>query len=98
MCPSSRKSTGRLTVCLIIPDLYQPLNNVFPSQSTDLHQVFAEHDTDESGYLIYDEVKDYLLKKAVQNSGGNPTDADVKKYVDQLDYNGRLVVMISLCV
>ena len=94
MCPSPRKSTSLSDSTRFIPTI----NNVFPSQSTDLHQVFAEHDTDESGYLIYDEVKDYLLKKAVQNSGGNPTDADVKKYVDQLDYNGRLVVMILLCV
>ncbi|KAH3839391.1 calmodulin-A-like [Dreissena polymorpha] len=50
--------------------------------------LWAIYDSDGNGYLTLEEIKAQKLKEGAQLLGTNPTDEDIKDYMDRVDENG----------
>ncbi|XP_060578433.1 calmodulin-beta-like [Ruditapes philippinarum] len=52
------------------------------------NEVFDNIDTDKNGKLTFDEVKDRVLTGVLRQMGQNPTDSEIKQYLDGIDRDG----------
>lgn len=56
-----------------------------------LNAKFEEIDTDKDGKLTFDEVREHIAAQVLRRMQQNPTDSEIKEFMDGIDKDGKCI-------